>query len=833
MSTISGYNSLLKSIKSQKINASIELDVPSLLLAQFPVSPRNGALAFATDTNTLYVYSGGWTALSTGGGNAVLIEGAQTINGLKSFSNNTQFINNGSTANCATFAGPLNLAGNLTLTSNGSLRYGNTNVSSGIDINNGTQWNTLLGGPATPVTITNTGSLVASGITGGAQGYTVAISSDGSTMFTGAQNVNNVAVFTRITTGTGWVSQSNVTPNTGSYFGSCVATNQDGNVLVATGSTNSGGGTNVVYVYTRTFPGGTPTWTLKTSNAVAGNYGSALALNNAGNVLVIGHHGDASAAGSVYIYTLTSGGSVMTQVSKFTGLALSSFGFYVQLSGDGYTLLIGAPAVGTGESTRTTGSSYVYTSLDGLNFTQSQTLVGTSEVNGNQGSSGAMSYNGDTIVIGGQYDNTNLGAIWAFKRASGTYSQIGSKIVGTGQFGNALWLSYDSKLLYVASGASGLLTYFTYNGTALTQAGTVTGVATNWGGWKGRGLVATYDGSRLVIGSVSDANGRLWTYSTAIDPFLTVTEGIRAGHLYGSSGVTVGGAIGGSGSRLLSYPSSFRNILLPDIGSNASVMYLEGTQLVSGAKSFGNSISLLGNNLYMNNSTTSPNDLMKYVNGQFNATTINGLAVSSAQDIILAIGSTGTSTSNIARFNSTGLSIKKSGAVPREALDIGGAMALGSTAGTTVGSIQWNGTNFQGYNGTSWVNLDALTTSTIVPGGSTSGTWRRSRIRFQFYGISTSPIVTYMNYGFYTTLWTQTNNQLLGNYAEPNWYSSTINDTIGQAAIYSPNNKGFFCHVYTQHNFWSIYLFNASGPVNWSDIGNNDVIVALEVCGSI
>jgi hypothetical protein len=110
---------------------------------------------------------------------------------------------------------------------------------------------------------------------------------------------------------------------------------------------------------------------------------------------------------------------------------------------------------------------------------------------------------------------------------------------------------------------------------------------------------------------------------------------------------------------------------------------------------------------------------------------------------ILAIGSTGTSASNIARINSSGLSIKKSGASAREALDVGGAMALGSTVCTTIGAIQWNGTNFQGYNGTSWVSLDALTTSSMVPSGSTSGTWRRSRIQFQFYGISGGPVNLY------------------------------------------------------------------------------------------
>ncbi len=47
--------------------------------------------------------------------------------------------------------------------------------------------------------------------------------------------------------------------------------------------------------------------------------------------------------------------------------------------------------------------------------------------------------------------------------------------------------------------------------------------------------------------------------------------------------------------------------------------------------------------------------------------------------------------------------------IPREALDVAdvGAVLLGAARGTNPGTIQWNGTNFQGRNATAWVNLDA------------------------------------------------------------------------------------------------------------------------------
>lgn len=43
---------------------------------------------------------------------------------------------------------------------------------------------------------------------------------------------------------------------------------------------------------------------------------------------------------------------------------------------------------------------------------------------------------------------------------------------------------------------------------------------------------------------------------------------------------------------------------------------------------------------------------------------------------------------------------------PQEMLDVSGAIKLGTTSNTNTGTIRWNGANFQGYDGTQWVNLD-------------------------------------------------------------------------------------------------------------------------------
>jgi hypothetical protein len=44
-------------------------------------------------------------------------------------------------------------------------------------------------------------------------------------------------------------------------------------------------------------------------------------------------------------------------------------------------------------------------------------------------------------------------------------------------------------------------------------------------------------------------------------------------------------------------------------------------------------------------------------------------------------------------------------ASPLEQLDVNGAIRIGTTTNTNAGTIRWTGTDFQGYNGSSWVSL--------------------------------------------------------------------------------------------------------------------------------
>lgn len=53
---------------------------------------------------------------------------------------------------------------------------------------------------------------------------------------------------------------------------------------------------------------------------------------------------------------------------------------------------------------------------------------------------------------------------------------------------------------------------------------------------------------------------------------------------------------------------------------------------------------------------------------------------------------------------------------PVQRLDVDGAIRLGSTANNVLGTIRWNGTDFEGYTGSGWVSLNGLGSVTGVTG---------------------------------------------------------------------------------------------------------------------
>jgi hypothetical protein len=286
--------------------------------------------------------------------------------------------------------------------------------------------------------------LVGTGAVGVAnQGQSVAVSAGGNTIIVGGYQDNSFAgaawVFAR-SNGV-WTQQGSKLVGIGAVGGAqqghAVALSGDGNTAIVGGPfDNSQAG--AAWVFTRS--GGV--WTPQGGKLVgAGAVGSAhqgfsVALSADGNTAILGGYTDNGSLGAAWVFT-RSGGVWTQQGNKLVGTGAAGTppqGFSVALSGDGNTAIVGGPF-----DTSQAGAAWVFTRSGGVWTQQGNKLVGTGVALGGaaQGSSVALSGDGDTAIVGGFADNGSAGAAWVFTRSGGVWTQQGNKLVGTGGSSNA------------------------------------------------------------------------------------------------------------------------------------------------------------------------------------------------------------------------------------------------------------------------------------------------------------------------------------------------------------------------------------------------------------
>jgi hypothetical protein len=242
-------------------------------------------------------------------------------------------------------------------------------------------------------------------------------------------------------------------------FGDSVALSGDGNTALI-GGAGDNGGVGAAWVFTRSGS----TWTQQGSKLTGsgevstpgypGGFGWSVALSGNGNTALIGGVNDNGGVGAAWVFT-RSGSTWTQQGSKLTGSeesGPSEFGWDVALSGDGNTALIG----GSSDNSEV-GAAWVFT-RSGSAWTQGAKLTGSEESQrGRFGFSVALSSDGNTAVVGGPHDGNGPGAAWVFTRSSSAWTQQGSKLTGSeevaaccgSEFGTSVALSSDGNTALV------------------------------------------------------------------------------------------------------------------------------------------------------------------------------------------------------------------------------------------------------------------------------------------------------------------------------------------------------------------------------------------------
>ncbi len=192
------------------------------------------------------------------------------------------------------------------------------------------------------------------------------------------------------------------------------------------------------------------------------------------------------------------------------------------------------PGAVTGVVSITTAGGTV-TSLNNFNITatpypsiQQGGKLSGSDANGQaeQGFSVCISADGNTAIVGGFYDNSNVGAAWIYTRTKGVWTQQGSKLVGTGASGNAqqgisVALSADGNTAIVGGfsdssgiGAAWIFTRNQKNNTWSQQGSKLTGSDAAGYSQQGSSVSLSADGNTALVGGYTDSSGigAAWIY---------------------------------------------------------------------------------------------------------------------------------------------------------------------------------------------------------------------------------------------------------------------------------------------------------------------------------
>ncbi len=355
-------------------------------------------------------------------------------------------------------------------------------------------------------------------------------------------------------------------------FGYSVALSSDGSTALI-GAPDDSGGVGAAWVFTQS----AGVWTEQTElvgDCTAsctnegtgeigdGEFGHSVALSSDGNTAVIGAPVDNSSEGAVWVFTRSSG--AWTQQTELVGDCTSSctnegtgesgdgeLGWSVALSGDGNTALFGAPV-----DNADAGAAWVFINSSGTWSQQGSKLVGdcttscanegTGEIgNGMFGASVALSANGGTALIGANEDNSFVGAAWVFTSSSGAWTQQtelvgdcttsctneGTGESGAGQFGSSVALSSTGAQALIGApndnAHEGTVWAFTSSSGVWTQQTTLVGDCTASCSHEGTGesgegefggsVALSADGSTALIGAIFDDSnaGAAWVFTTA------------------------------------------------------------------------------------------------------------------------------------------------------------------------------------------------------------------------------------------------------------------------------------------------------------------------------
>jgi hypothetical protein len=321
------------------------------------------------------------------------------------------------------------------------------------------------------------------GVSGDNLGLSVSVSSNGSTVVAGVPGSNSStgAAYVFVMPGTGWATTSTPTAvltnsggSSGDDLGYSVGVSSDGSTIVAGArGANSYQGAADVFVNPGTWTTtSTPTAVLTNSGGASGDQlGFSVGVSSNGSTIVAGAPQAGTGPGAAYVFVNPvpwATTSTPTAVLTNSGGALDDdLGYFVGISSDSSTIVAGAPEVTISGDTAQ-GAAYVFVNPGTWTTTSTPTAELSNTVTGASGDelgrSVSVSSNGSTIVAGAPFRNSGTGAVDVFvmpgtgwATTSTPTAQLAAPKVSSGNdFGYSVGVSGDG--MGIAAGVPGLNT---------------------------------------------------------------------------------------------------------------------------------------------------------------------------------------------------------------------------------------------------------------------------------------------------------------------------------------------------------------------------------------
>ena len=340
------------------------------------------------------------------------------------------------------------------------------------------------------------------------------------------------------------------------YFGLSVAMSADGNTVIVGAAYEDGQATDTGAAYIFRYSSGT--WSeqtiLRASNGSNdNNFGRSVAISADGNTVLVGASSEdgptdtTDNSGAAYIFRYSSGTwSEQTILRASNTEALDLFGWSVDISADGNTVIVGAYGEnGATNNTNGSGAAYVFRYSSGTWSEDSTILRASNTANGDSfGNAVAMSDDGNTVIVGAHLEDgptnytTHSGAAYVFRYSSGTWSEDSqilraSNMAYNDNFGSSVDMSTDGNTVIIGAEDEGASRYgaayvFRYSSGTWSQDSTILRVADMYSNEKfGDNLCMSGDGTKVIVGASNDDGPTNGDYNAGAAYIFSILYGLN------------------------------------------------------------------------------------------------------------------------------------------------------------------------------------------------------------------------------------------------------------------------------------------------------------------